>query len=121
MDSSTVQIMQILGRLQPVLERHEIKIGLNNYADFVPPFMREEALEWLTNLESGPCAEWNKVWKMQSEEHWKRYLLWEDFADYREAKMLKAAESALRKYCKTVPAFFNKRKCIAAINEMNKR
>jgi hypothetical protein len=121
MDSSTAKIIQTLSKLQPVLDRYEIKIAVNNYADFVPAFMREEALEWILNLESGPYAAWIKIWNMQSEEHWKRYLLWEDFADYREVKMLKAAEKELKTYCKKLPALFSKRKCVAAINEMNKR
>jgi len=70
----------------------------------------KEGHDWLKEVYGNQYKDVDKVWKLLPEALWKRYEVWGDFEEHREAKMLTAALCELRKaiICIGRPAFFKK-------------
>ncbi len=89
----------------------------------LPITMIREGFAWLRHIHKVQFAEYQKVWALLDSGQWARYLLWEDFEDFREVVMLRKATFAFRKtiVSRYRPSLFKKGKTNGEIKAIDRK
>jgi hypothetical protein len=113
------KIVQLLEDMRPTMARAKIddKFLIFANCDKLPGYCLEDALNWLMELHAGAFKECQKIRRMQSEEMWAKYELWDDFEDCNEVKLYNAKLDAFKNHCRNRPLIFRHSACEQAIAE----
>ena len=93
------EINSILEIMQPILQKvgyKETFLGLPlNFNELSYEFIKD-AYTWLHKIYKGPFERYREIRKHGSDEYWSKLCAWAKEGDFRELKLLKAAEKHLR-------------------------
>lgn len=119
-------IAEMVTTMKAALEFAKVKgthLILHERVSEMPADMIREGFNWLVFIFENQYLEYTKVRALLTDDQWARYLLWEDFEDFREVVLLRKATFEFRRaiVSRCRPVLFKKVKVNGKLREIDRK